>query len=549
MEQIKTENIFTILAHLLDETAEKNSTLKDLNEIQLMVDEKLIPTIEKIQYENKYELIDRIHDICRDISLYLHFPEMIDKVLVGFHNPDTLSFCGCTIFDTLPTIIHGNPKQEYQGIRGLNFSEKTVSISNQEYSELFIHLNEKEIDLAGILYNISIYSQEINNNQMYIVIPKRTDTSKKYYRSLMRAVDILVISAKECFENVLREYENISQIMMYGRMTSGENLKLENYCKENEISIKYFDSLSEIFEKLQKNDYIEKKNNLCYVYYLENILYEISWYLATAKSESESPLADINDNLLYNDDEKSHKCIKELQKRYSDKIEFITKLYNNYKNKCDELIEKIRSLQNNFEVRENGDCINRHINMKKVLLELALKLSETYKSFPEMGSKEKMRKYCDMYRKISGNIQVSNVILNDFFGNDQSQDDLKAFYGTQVDSMFFKRKKIDIKEKLHLQTYECVDIILSLEAPLRSVEKRILGEYYLNKNEKEKSKQYLKEAMEEGDQKASELFVKNIEISESELKQIADYGVKTAAYKLGRDLYSKGNIFDCIKYP
>lgn len=539
------KKVFTALSHLMDETVSENDALKILNEIRLTVDDKLIPAIEKIQYENKYELIDGICDICRDISLYLYFPELIDKNLVGFYGIDISFFCGDMISDVIPTFFGGNADQT---IRVLNLSEKAVSITSREYSDLLKYSGKKKIDLSGILYAASVPLGNQNISQIYVAIPKGIDITKKYYLSTLNAIDTLVICAQEFSEGLLKEYKNISRLFVYGKMTGQAKNRLEKYCKENNILTKYFQSVSEIFFDLKNNGNQKISNNFCYIYYLENILYEIAWYLANAKREYEKPLADINDNLVYKDD-KTYKYVKKLQSRYNEKIQFVTKLYADYKKICEELIEKMEILQESYGVKENADRINQHLPMQKTLLELILKMSENYKSFPETGSKERMRKYCAIYKHISGNDQIANIVLNDFLGNTLLQSDLEAFFAMQTDSVFFNRKKIDLMDQLHMSLDKCAGIILGMKVPLRSVEQRILGEYFLGLSMMDLAERCLKEAVKDGDQAAGELlFQSKRNLSEAELKQLADYGVTKAAYKVGKDLYSKGDESQGIKY-
>ncbi len=84
MKTDNTDAVFSVLSRLMDETVGEDSiTEKFLGEFEILIDEKLLPIIGKIPYENKYELVDSISSLCRDISLYLYFPELINKVVVG----------------------------------------------------------------------------------------------------------------------------------------------------------------------------------------------------------------------------------------------------------------------------------------------------------------------------------------------------------------------------------------------------------------------------------------------------------------------------------
>lgn len=557
MVEVKTDTVFAILSQLMDETIEENSVIESLNDIQIIVEEKLIPSIEKIQYENKYELIESIRGICKDISLYLYFPEMINKVSVGLHEPTDAVYKsiyknffdktfkgeitdrppGTSIFsDEVPVVIHAEPNQG--SVKCLNLAEKAITLSNKEYLELLNYSKDSGVDLAGLLYCISIPTERMIKNQIYITIPKNIDIHKKYCLPVKNAIDVLVVQAKKCKAQVLKEYKNISKICVYGKF-QGEDLRpIEKYCEENSISLKCFNTVVEALNELKKNRYTDETNNFCYMYYLENILYEITWYLSVRKSELEEPLSEINENLLYKD-ENSYDCVKKLQRKYSNDINQITELYDGYQNICSELLDKIKLMQKNRGIKENVSCINQHVKMEGILLELILKLSEIYKEFPVENSKAKIRMYCYIYKQVSGKNEAADVILNDFLGEKQSQKDLDTFKKMQLESTFFKRKKLALSDKLFLDLKSCADIVLSLGVPLRNVERRILGEYYLSKGDKKRAQENLRTAMIEGDDRAGEIIANKIKVSEQMLQEMADFGVKSAAFKVGKKLYYK----------
>lgn len=562
----KVDSIFTSLSHIMDETVNTNSIMERLNEFLIVVDEKLIPSIEKIQYIKKYDVISRIRNVGRDISLYLYFPEIISKNIIGFYNLNNESFKllydnvlrskfnmkeepdfkgGRCFFKKIPAFLHGNA--DYQVIKALNIAEKSVELLEPEYLELLEYSDLKNIDLSALLSGISIPSNNMNSNQVYVTIPECLDRFSKYYTAIFNTVDIMVIDGKECTVEVLEQFCNITKIFVYGIPVEKKKLRISRYCEKHNVTIKYFTSLSEIFSELNKDNYSIKVNNFCHVLYLENILYEILWYLSVRRTELEAPLAEINDNLLYKDDE-SYKVVKALQKVYSTKINLITELYSDYKSICEELVEQVALLQEAFGVKEDIQCMNQHIKMDEVMIDLLLKMSETYKSFPETDSKAKMRQYCDLYKQISGMYEVSQVILNDFLGNKQVTNDLVEFKILKIESDFFKRKKLDLRKELSLKKNECVEIIFNLNSPFRNVEKRILGEYYLGRSKKQMAKKYLMEALENGDNKAGEIIVNSLTVSEAELEQLADYGVKIAAYKIGKKLYEKHETGRYEKY-
>lgn len=571
MKTDNTDAVFSILSRLMDETVGEDSiTEKLLWEFEILISEKLLPVIGKIPYENKYELIDAISGLSRDISLYLYFPELINKVVVGFHKPNVSGYKTVCSFllekrlkpekssilydqsvlsEAVPTIFYAGSDE--QQLKCLNLAKKMVVLSDKGYLELLSYSKTKQIDLAGLSNLFSIPSKKIPNCQSYVIIPDKIDVCNDYYESITNAIDFLVIQAKECTEESLKNYKNLSKLFVYGKLSSEKKNSVKRYCEKENISIGYYNSLSEIFNELK----VEQKiiNNFCYKYYLENILYEILWYLSVRKTELEYPLTDINDNLLFKDDDDAYNCVKDLQKRYVDKIDSIMELYTEYRSVCQKLIEKVEQIQAFFGIKEDIECINRHINMERILLDLILKLSEVYKGFPESDSKGRMRNYCSIYKQYFGRNEIVDVILNNYLGEAQSKNDLEIFNKIQIDSIFFKRKKLDLRYSLSLSKEDCAKIVFSLKVPLRSIEKRILGEYYLEQKHLQTANVYLFEALTMGDEAAGKLIMDSLDITDTEMRQLADYGVKEVAFQIGEKLYHAIDDHiqfeeDCLKY-
>ncbi len=567
MGKERTDAIFAVLAQIMEESAEKNDMLEKLNVFKNILCGKMIPEIKRIPYKYKYDLISALEGLCKDISLYLYFPELINKMLIGFYKPNALTcqaiYKDAPLPDALPVILHGN--SERRAVRGLNMAEKIVALSRTQYTDLLRYAKEEKFDLPGLLYALSIPAEHMNLNQAFVIMPEKGSILKKYDAPFMNAVDILVIEACECTTAHLEPYRNLSKVFVYGRSLEKNKELVEKYCDKEEIAIEYFNSLSDILKELKNKKYAAEYRNFCYVYYLENILFEISDYLSVQKSGLESSLAEINDNLLFKD-KASGECVKNLQNKYRKEMQYITDLYYGnkeiygYKKICDELIHQMTALEESAGVKENMEAVSRHMKMDEVLLELLLKMTSAYKGFPETNCKERVRKYCGIYEQVSGNRKIADVIMHDFFGDAQSKDDLKAFRNMKTRSIFVDRKKIDLRKQLSLSSKECADIVLGMNDSLRNVERRILGKYYLSKDRVNLAKKNLETALLNGDIKAGKIMVDNIELSERELREIADYGVKSAAIKIGKKLYHKvyvqsehgrassRDMEDCLKY-
>lgn len=271
MKTDNTDAVFSILSRLMDETVGEDSiTEKLLWEFEILISEKLLPVIGKIPYENKYELIDAISGLSRDISLYLYFPELINKVVVGFHKPNVSGYKTVCSFllekrlkpekssilydqsvlsEAVPTIFYAGSDE--QQLKCLNLAKKMVVLSDKGYLELLSYSKTKQIDLAGLSNLFSIPSKKIPNCQSYVIIPDKIDLCNDYYESITNAIDFLVIQAKECTEESLKNYKNLSKLFVYGKLSSEKKNSVKRYCEKENISIGYYNSLSEIFNELK----------------------------------------------------------------------------------------------------------------------------------------------------------------------------------------------------------------------------------------------------------------------------------------------------------
>lgn len=551
METDKINDVLIALSKIMDEKCKEESIAEQLfDEFEYIVNEKLIPLIGKSFCKNKYQFIESISNLCKDISLYLYFPSIINTAVIGIYKPkkftdkllchrfieESLLLDASSLSASVFTVINARLNQDQQ-IQCLNLSEKNVALTNGGYRELLNYAETEKLDLAGVSFGFLIPSEKVNTKQSYVVIPENIDVQNKYYVSLIHAVDILIVQAKECNIDAIKNYKYLSKLFLYGKTSKKSKKKIDKYCKRAEIDINYFNSLSEILDELSANQ--ESITNFCYKYDLENIFYDILLDLSVRKTALEKPLIDINDNLLFREDEESYKVVKNLQKEYCEKIDNLMNFYTKYRNICEKLIQLIEQIQECFDIKEDGTYINKHIPMDKILFDFILKSSEIYKVFPELDSKGKLRNDCKIYKQNFGKDAIINVILNDFMGDEQSISDLEKFEKLQSDSIFYKRKKLKLWDKLLLESADCAEIIYSINDSLTGVEKRILGEHYLKFDVTSTAKRYLFDALRMGEEDAGNIIMDSLmDITEQERRLLADYGVKEAAFQIAEGLYN-----------
>jgi len=564
---VNLDEVFQILAKLMDDTVPAEDVAEDISELQIMIEEKLVTSMEQVQYAEKYGVIKKIQDICKDISLYLYFPELIHATAIAFHQPNAAGYRAIykellrerfrqeksssvikrfadmangtkdsyAISAAVPVIIHGNMGQTT--IKVLNTAEKAVHLSDKEYLHLLDYTANADMDAAELAYVMSVSALAVGSHQVYMTIPPYGNKNRKYDISMKQAADVLVLRGKDYDAKALSGYGNLSAVFIYGKMPAADKALLKDQCARQGIRIEYFNSVSEVLKHL-KDLHMQKKNNFCYRYYAQNVLYEIAWYLAVRVGELKKPMIAINDNLLYKD-EVSKRCLKKLQKEYGGEIRIASQSYSHYKAICDELLMKIEGIQEKLGVREGIGCVNTHLRMGTVLLDLLIKMTCMLKQFPERNSRETIRYYCNLYKQATGKHEIANVLLNDFLEEPQNRDDLAVFRISAVPSMFFMRKKLDLRRQLSLSKQMCWEIVLKLAKPLRNIEKRMLGEYELAQGNREAAKALLYAAMTEGDIQAGTVLVKEYQLSFAELREAGDFGVASAAFRAGKMMYEK----------
>ena len=77
------------LSILMDEKIKDVSPLlQNLYSFQELVDSRLVTSIEKVQYSQKYKLINDMRNITLEISFYLQAPYLIGKKIYGIYHID-----------------------------------------------------------------------------------------------------------------------------------------------------------------------------------------------------------------------------------------------------------------------------------------------------------------------------------------------------------------------------------------------------------------------------------------------------------------------------
>ena len=212
-------NKLETLSILMDEKEKEISPiLHNLFSFQELVENKLVPSIEKVQYERKYKLIDNMRDITAEISFYLQAPYLIGKKVYGIYhiNDNRVTelinsllgdefkqknakhfFCS-----DVPTIIY--PEKENDMISALNIADTSILMGKSDYYEVVNLEKDEGMELGSLLRFISVPSSIMDSNTAYILIPEKMNKENKYYQAICDSIDYLrefdYIQAKDVAE-------------------------------------------------------------------------------------------------------------------------------------------------------------------------------------------------------------------------------------------------------------------------------------------------------------------------------------------------------------
>ena len=539
----RDKEFLTLLSKTLDETLdfEDSEIIKTVDEIRIIVDEQLVPAIEEISYIDKYKIIERIKSVCRNISLYMYFPELIGKSIIGFYHPDIklkqliyLQYLTETLeksdlwFEDVPVFLGTDEKR--QMITCLNIADKSIEMSNSEYSKLLKYVKEEGMRLGSLLEAVYIPVDTKQSNIMAGVIPEKSRKDNRYYGTVCDAMDVLVISGAEASEEVLRKFRNISVIYLQGNISADKIKALKTYCDNERIHI--VTDEKDIFKAIAGTSLIAGKNNFCFRYYLENQLYEITWYLAERKKVYESAIKNINTDLIYKDeDPKAGKEIKTIQNLYRDKINDIVTQYKVYKEIVDRLVEKIDALQQQFGIKEREGFLNNHLPMAEPMAELLVKRLGTLEAFPENNAKQTARNYkilCGMNYNF-----ITEAIYTNYIGAKMYKNVVESCLNESCKSDFLKHIQVQMGYEKNVDYKRLTGIMPDRLNPLESY---IQGCVLLEKGRKEEAKSCLNVAAKNGIEEAGKVIVDKLKPTFGELVVLAEYGVAIAAYQTGKKL-------------
>lgn len=583
MSKTNIEELFGILSEVSNESVSSNRELfEKMSDYQLVIDEKMYDLMKEIHYEKKFAIIDELKQVGRNINILLHFPQMMGKNIVGmdmlppakskeiyklllsedFQNDipeetvvDKLmgTVGKTTISNLFPTIVSSDSSE----ISVLNVAENDVKLSNKQYVDLLTASVNEQLDLSSLIHAVVIPGQ-LKEKTGVIIFPEKNDEEKKFNQSLMEAVDTLVIQGKNCDISRLKQYKNVKQVYIAGRVSEEKKKELALYFNKCHIDVKYGRSLISLTKEAISLEH--EVNNYCFISIIKNALFEISWYLATKNDELKQPMAMVNDDIVFKNKE-TKKTLKEIQEKYRNEIDRNEKVYLEYKECMDLLLGDISYIQEKLgiyedKVLDDGKlCINQHVDLYRILIELIVKMIDTYQTFPEQNYKDVVRKKISILSSLTGNQNLEEILTNLLMNQECQGGSVELFLQNISDSQVVNRFIIRRSEQVNLDDMKLVSIAAKIDGKLTAKEKLILGKNELSNESTELAKEYLFEAAFEGNEEAGQILLNDFDLSIDEIKQIADQGNVAAAYLLGKKIIKNEPVIqgrfnedDALKY-
>ena len=565
MDSNDAKNMLGILAELMDEQSEHTDqaahSLTLYNNIRQEINTELAAAVEQISFGKKYAVIDAANALTDAIGLYINYPELVDKYVIGFYgldeaqvksicshylesasefmdfsqkNPGMLSQLD-GLSDTIPTIFANG--EEHGQIRALNLAEKSVFLSKENYVRLEPG-KEQAIELAGVLSSYYLSSPAVLEHQAILVLPGEMDRRQAYHRVLFQAMDALVVQNSMVDEQIidLLHSGNVKLILIIGKCSKEQELLLAQLTDDMEIERINAASMADAYKALQEPARNMATNNSANKMLMESCLCSILWHLAEQKEILTGRIAQINQDLL-GDDPNLSKHIKNLQERVGDQIRNLDKCAETYYGSMQNILKWVEELQQ-LCGWQASDTVNRHVVMHIRLLELLAAECAFFKYYKKSNSNDHIRIIESLYEQAGGHPAIARVLINDYYSRQQTPADLKEFAQYKTKSSLLMKKKLAMYQALNLSMADCIDIIHDLTLPLSPLEYRLMGTAQLEQGNPEEAKANFQQALMGGDLEAGEWLLSMCE-NNTELTFLADNGVAGAAYQCGNNIYQQ----------
>lgn len=532
------DDFLQILSQIMEDTSRKNVVMTQLGNIRALIERQLVPLIESLGFENKYRIIDQLKSTCADMFIYTLYPELIHQNIICFYQPDSFAVSSLNrnyfghhsqlrISKYIPTFVGVGTK-----VSVVNLAHKRVSILHSAYEKLVRFSDRKRFDLAEILSCCFLPSEQLHSVGALLCIPEITDCHQKLYWSIIHTANILVIHAKKLNMDLIQNFCNLSFVIIYGSSSSDlQNIRI--YCNQQRVGLIQLDSFMDAIRYLGRISPEKPKWKCSFLDQLDHQLSELMRCLALQKTAITGSFEEINDNLLYQDHSTAD-AIRMIKGKYMRNLDNIEKLYHELRTISDTILNEA------FEMQRILQMNDLPIAEAALAEELFIQKATIYKAFPENNIKETVRKYHSIYAAILGCQFAADMVLKDYLGEaitDVERRSLLRIPYLIRRSDLMKHKIIDICQTT-VQEINCrnaiCELIKSLHSSLTPAEMRLMGHYYLSTQQTEPAKDFLMEALRDGDVAAGEIYRKAFvsDRNSEENRKLASLGVAQSALEI-----------------
>lgn len=572
MDNVDNSNakaVIEILAQVMDEKS-KETTLSDaerdmLNcytEIRQLINDDLTDSIDELPYEGKFSVLNGANALMDAVGLYITFPNLIDKYVIGFYHPNKTqikSICNhylrtsvsfferlmshakqLSLSEAIPTIITYGEEQGQ--IYALNMAEKSIALPSVAY-QLLEPAGPPPIDLSNIIYAYQINSPNVPKDRAIIILPTGADAQQAYYKTLFQSLDILVAAGNQFGKETpeLSWEPKLRQVILTGKIGIAQETFLAGLERKTGIQFLYEKSLTAAYERCASFSQNMTSGNFCNCIAMEGRLCSVLWYLADEKKALTGRLAQINPALLSGPGKIKGKTspiktwMKKLQGEIKERLDVLDQCGKTYLLAMREILSRLDKLQKICGVDEHITQINRHLNEQDCLLEILAAEGAFFKLYPDQVARDHIRELENVYTRAYEDNAPAEVLVNKFFSTPQAQAHLAAFGQYETNSVLLLKIKLEMYEELGLPLETCAAIIQKLGGATTAFEHHLLGQAYFQQNNQAAAAIELLQALHGGDLAAGNLLY-DID-SNVDMVDLANHGVAKAAYQCGSELY------------
>ncbi|MCH5260584.1 MAG: hypothetical protein J1F18_12560 [Lachnospiraceae bacterium] len=544
------KELFKMLSRLTNEDIPKDSDLYDhLNALQGLINREFLELLEETHFPRKYEIFDQVKELVLSVRLRTMIPELIDKHMVGFFQPDSKSlsriwsrflkktlpeyqYGKVPILSSVPTLIVHDEESDLK-LCAFSVGEKRVELTENEYRELLYRDKEKpgsdeRVELSSVAHLILIKSRYVSSTHGLLILPKECDELAKYYQTILGLIDTLVLTDPHVKNrDYLNEklYESNIKFVYCCQVPAGSELRLKRYAPTYITA----GSFGELAEDLTKDTRIYHNINNRIV--LDCIFSEIFWFLGCERQLLNTRLEQVNVDVS-NENENISALAKSMRKSVSEQLEGWDGLCKRSRTLLSDMEWHLRAIEN--LLGETNASFNDHALTLDDLVGHFYRMCVFYRETQYSNhtqSVDSLQSYCSD----NGSGQLADIIADDYYGRASSSDNLEYLSSYVSLNPYIGRLRLRHRKELGLDEKTCGEIIASLLSPLTPEEQRLNGQYLYQLRKTEQARSELYAALAQGDEEAGHLMLKYFTVNTSAREDIALFGSAEAAMQVGKE--------------